>query len=165
MKRKRIVSMLLVATMAATLFAGCGNDSGKKGGTETGSAKEFDAFFAVPGTEINDDNEIQKIIEEKTGKSIEIKGAKENNLKNINVKFPLGTFTCVTGVSGSGKSTLVNQILTKILYKHVYDSKEKPGAYRQVKGLENIDKVVHISQNPIGRTPRFKSSNLYRSIR
>ena len=63
MKRKRIVSMLLVATMAATLFAGCG----KKGGTETGSAKEFDAFFAVPGTEINDDNEIQKIIEEKTG--------------------------------------------------------------------------------------------------
>lgn len=67
MRRKRIVSMLLVATMAATLFAGCGNDSGKKGGTETGSAKEFDAFFAVPGTEINDDNEIQKIIEEKTG--------------------------------------------------------------------------------------------------
>lgn len=59
--------MLLVATMAATLFAGCGNDSGKKGGTETGSAKEFDAFFAVPGSEINDDNEIQKIIEEKTG--------------------------------------------------------------------------------------------------
>ena len=67
MRRKKIVSMLLVATMAATLFAGCGNDSGKKGGTETGSAKEFDAFFAVPGSEINDDNEIQKIIEEKTG--------------------------------------------------------------------------------------------------
>ena len=89
-----------------------------------------------------------------TGKFIEIKGAKENNLKNINVKFPLGTFTCVTGVSGSGKSTLINQILTKILYNHVYDSKEKPGTYKQVKGLENIDKVVHISQNPIGRTPR-----------
>ena len=67
MRRKKFVSMLLVATMAATLFAGCGNDSGKKGGTETGSAKEFDAFFAVPGSEINDDNEIQKIIEEKTG--------------------------------------------------------------------------------------------------
>ena len=87
-------------------------------------------------------------------KYIEIKGAKENNLKNINVKFPLGVFTCVTGVSGSGKSTLINQILTKILYNHVYDSKEKPGAYKQVKGLENIDKIVHISQNPIGRTPR-----------
>ena len=88
------------------------------------------------------------------GKSIELKGCKENNLKDINVKFPLGTFTCVTGVSGSGKSTLVNQILTKILYKSVYNSKEKPGAYKSVKGIENIDKVVHISQNPIGRTPR-----------
>ena len=65
MRRKKFVSMLLVATMAATLFAGCGNDSGKKG--SSGGAKEFDAFFAVPGTEINDDNEIQKIIEEKTG--------------------------------------------------------------------------------------------------
>lgn len=75
-------------------------------------------------------------------------------MKNINVKFPLGTFTCVTGVSGSGKSTLINQILTRILYKHVYNSKEKPGAYKQIKGLENIDKIVHISQNPIGRTPR-----------
>ena len=98
--------------------------------------------------------EIPKTRRKGTGKYIEIKGAKENNLKNINVKFPLGTFTCVTGVSGSGKSTLVNQILTKILYKHVYDSKEKPGEYKQVKGLENIDKIVHISQNPIGRTPR-----------
>ncbi len=88
------------------------------------------------------------------GKYLELKGAKENNLKNINVKFPLGTFTCVTGVSGSGKSTLINQILTRILYKHVYNSKEKPGAYKQIKGLENIDKIVHISQNPIGRTPR-----------
>ena len=65
MRRKKFVSMLLVATMAATLFAGCGNDSGKKG--SSGGAKEFDAFFAVPGSEINDDNEIQKIIEEKTG--------------------------------------------------------------------------------------------------
>ena len=87
-------------------------------------------------------------------KYIEIKGAKENNLKNINVKFPLGTFTCVTGVSGSGKSTLVNQILTRILYQHVYNSKEKPGKYKSVKGLENIDKIVHISQSPIGRPPR-----------
>ena len=65
MRRKKIVSMLLVATMAATMFAGCGNDSGKKG--SSGGVKEFDAFFAVPGSEINDDNEIQKIIEEKTG--------------------------------------------------------------------------------------------------
>lgn len=87
-------------------------------------------------------------------KYLEIKGAKENNLKDINVKFPLGTFTCVTGVSGSGKSTLVNQILTRALYQHVYNSKEKPGKYKSIKGLENIDKIVHISQSPIGRTPR-----------
>ena len=98
--------------------------------------------------------EIPKKRRKGIGKHLELKGAKENNLKNINVKFPLGTFTCVTGVSGSGKSTLINQILTRILYKHVYNSKEKPGAYKQIKGLENIDKIVHISQNPIGRTPR-----------
>lgn len=98
--------------------------------------------------------EIPKKRRKGIGKYLELKGAKENNLKNINVKFPLGTFTCVTGVSGSGKSTLINQILTRILYKHVYNSKEKPGAYKQIKGLENIDKIVHISQNPIGRTPR-----------
>lgn len=89
-----------------------------------------------------------------TGKFLEVKGASENNLKNINVKFPLGTFTCVTGVSGSGKSTLVNQILTKVLHNNIYQTKEKPGKYKQIKGLENIDKIVHISQNPIGRTPR-----------
>ncbi len=88
------------------------------------------------------------------GKYIEIKGAKENNLKNLNVKFPLGTFTCVTGVSGSGKSTLVDQILYRLLFNSVYHGKEKPGAYKSVKGLEYVDKVVNISQAPIGRTPR-----------
>ena len=98
--------------------------------------------------------EIPKIRRKGTKKYLELKGAKENNLKDINVKFSLGTFTCVTGVSGSGKSTLVNQILTRILYNHVYSSKEKPGKYKSIKGLENIDKIVHISQSPIGRTPR-----------
>ena len=87
-------------------------------------------------------------------KYIEIKGAKENNLKNINVKFPLGTLTCVTGVSGSGKSTLVNEILYKYARNSLYKAKEKPGKYKEIIGLENIDKVVDISQNPIGRTPR-----------
>ena len=87
-------------------------------------------------------------------KYLEIKGAKENNLKNINVKFPLGKFICVTGVSGSGKSTLVNEILYKVVMNSVYKSKEKPGKHKSVKGLENIDKVVDISQAPIGRTPR-----------
>ena len=87
-------------------------------------------------------------------KYVEIKGAKENNLKNINVKFPLGKFICVTGVSGSGKSTLVNEILYRVVANNLYRSKEKPGKFRAVKGLENIDKVIDISQAPIGRTPR-----------
>ncbi len=88
------------------------------------------------------------------GKKLEIIGAKENNLKNINVKIPLNTFTCVTGVSGSGKSTLINEILYKAIAGNLYKFKEKPGRYKQIKGLENIDKVIDISQTPIGRTPR-----------
>ena len=87
-------------------------------------------------------------------KYLEIKGAKENNLKNINVKFPLGTFICVTGVSGSGKSSLVNEILYKALASNIYKSKLKPGSHKAIKGMENIDKVIDISQAPIGRTPR-----------
>lgn len=87
-------------------------------------------------------------------KFIEIKGASEHNLKNINVKFPLGTFICVTGVSGSGKSSLVNEILYKTVRNSVYKTKEKPGKHKQIKGIENIDKVIDISQAPIGRTPR-----------
>ncbi len=87
-------------------------------------------------------------------KFIEITGASENNLKNIDVKFPLSTFTCVTGVSGSGKSTLVNQILCNSAYNKVYNSKTKIGKHKKITGIENIDKVIEISQNPIGRTPR-----------
>ena len=85
---------------------------------------------------------------------IEIKGAKEHNLKNINVKFPLGKFVCVTGVSGSGKSTLVNDILYNALTKSVYKSKVIVGNCKDIKGLDKVDKVVHITQDPIGRTPR-----------
>jgi excinuclease ABC subunit A len=88
------------------------------------------------------------------GKWITIKGAQENNLKNINVKFPLGVFTCVTGVSGSGKSTLVNEILCHALQHSVYKSKVRIGKNKTITGLDNIDKVVEISQDPIGRTPR-----------
>ncbi len=87
-------------------------------------------------------------------KYLEVVGAKENNLKNIKVKFPLGKFICVTGVSGSGKSTLVNDILYKAVSNNLYKSKEKPGLYKTIKGLENIDKIIDISQTPIGRTPR-----------
>lgn len=88
------------------------------------------------------------------GTFLEIKGAKENNLKNLNIKFPLGSFNVVTGVSGSGKSTLVNEIIGKALKASIYHSKEKPGLHKAIKGLENIDKVIEVSQDPIGRTPR-----------
>ena len=87
-------------------------------------------------------------------KNIEVVGATENNLKNISVKFPLGKFICVTGVSGSGKSTLINEVLYKNISQQLNGSNEKPGKCKQVKGLENIDKIINIDQSPIGRTPR-----------
>ena len=98
--------------------------------------------------------EVPKTRRKGNGKSIKITGCRENNLKNINVEFPLGKFICVTGVSGSGKSTLVNEILGKTLMSTIYKSKEKPGEYKTIKGLEHIDKVINITQDPIGRTPR-----------
>ena len=88
------------------------------------------------------------------GKSIEVKGATEHNLKNISVKFPLGVFNCVTGVSGSGKSTLVNEILYKTITKQLNGSNEKPGKCKEVVGIDKIDKIINIDQSPIGRTPR-----------
>ena len=91
----------------------------------------------------------------KPGKNcIEIRGAKENNLQNINVKFPIGLFTVVTGVSGSGKSTLINEILYKGLANQLYRSYHKVGAHKEIRGLEHIDKIINIDQSPIGRTPR-----------
>jgi len=87
-------------------------------------------------------------------KCIEVKSAAENNLKNINVKFPLGVFTCVTGVSGSGKSTLVTEILLKALKRRLYQSRAKPGRHKTVIGTSQIDKVIEIDQSPIGKTPR-----------
>ena len=98
--------------------------------------------------------EVPKNRRKGNGKKIEIKGANENNLKEIDVKIPLGTFTCVTGVSGSGKSSLVMQILANACMAHVYKSKVKPGKHKKILGLNNLDKVVIITQNPIGRTPR-----------
>src|SRR5579884_2343110 len=89
-----------------------------------------------------------------TGKAIVLRGASEHNLQDLDVSFPIGLMTVVTGVSGSGKSTLVNEILYKALAKHLYRALDEPGAYKQIEGLEFIDKVIEIDQSPIGRTPR-----------
>ena len=90
----------------------------------------------------------------KLSKCIEIKAAAQNNLKKIDVKFPLGIFTCVTGVSGSGKSTLVSEIMLKALKRRLYHSREKPGLHKTILGTSQIDKVIEIDQSPIGKTPR-----------
>ena len=88
------------------------------------------------------------------GSSITIKGASQNNLKNIDIEIPLGIFVCITGVSGSGKSTLINEILHKKLAQHFYGSRDRPGSFEEIDGIDNLDKVVNIDQSPIGRTPR-----------
>ena len=98
--------------------------------------------------------EIPKTRREGNGKSLWIRGAKANNLKDIDVEFPLGTLTCVTGVSGSGKSSLINEILYNTLARDVNGARTRPGECRCVEGIENIDKVIDIDQSPIGRTPR-----------
>ncbi|MES5941329.1 MULTISPECIES: excinuclease ABC subunit UvrA [unclassified Bacillus cereus group] len=88
------------------------------------------------------------------GRKVEIVGAKENNLKNAKMSFPLGTFVAITGVSGSGKSTMINEVLYKSLAQKLYKAKAKPGTHKEIKGLEHLDKVIDIDQSPIGRTPR-----------
>ena len=98
--------------------------------------------------------EIPENTREGNGKFIEVVRASENNLKNINIKFPLGKFICVTGVSGSGKSTLINDILYKGIAAKVNRLRERPGKHKEIKGIENIDKIINIDQSPIGRTPR-----------
>ena len=99
--------------------------------------------------------EVPKERRKGNGKFLEVIGAEEHNLKNINVKIPLGKFVCVTGVSGSGKSSLVNEIIYKAVFKNIYPkSKIMPGKYKKIKGLDYIDKVIQITQDPIGRTPR-----------
>ncbi|GFD81099.1 UvrABC system protein A [Tenacibaculum sp. KUL118] len=98
--------------------------------------------------------EVPKKRREGNGKTILLKGASGNNLKNVSVEFPLGKMICVTGVSGSGKSTLINETLYPILNAHIYRAVKKPMPYKKIEGLEHIDKVIDIDQSPIGRTPR-----------
>ncbi len=145
--------------MAADYLVDIGPGAGDRGGNIMA--------FGTPGEVMNNPNsltgkylsgkekiEVPKTRRKGTGKYIEVLGASENNLKNIDVKFPLGTYTCVTGVSGSGKSSLVMKTLSQAAMKYVYKSKVTIGKHKEIKGLHNIDKIVEITQNPIGRTPR-----------
>ena len=111
---------------------------------------------SITGQYLSGKKEIQipEITREGNGNFIEIVKANENNLKNINVKFPLGKFTCITGVSGSGKSTLINDILYKGIASKINKLRDRPGQHKEIKGIENIDKIINIDQSPIGRTPR-----------
>lgn len=111
---------------------------------------------SITGQYLSGKKEIQipEITREGNGNFIEIVKANENNLKNINVKFPLCKFTCITGVSGSGKSTLINDILYKGIASKINKLRDRPGKHKEIKGIENIDKIINIDQSPIGRTPR-----------
>jgi excinuclease ABC subunit A len=97
---------------------------------------------------------LKKSKSDSDGNMVRLYGVTHNNLKNVDLEVPLGKFVCVTGVSGSGKSSLVNDVLYNALAKHFYDAKDAPGAYKELRGLEHIDKVINIDQSPIGRTPR-----------
>ncbi len=144
--------------LASDYLIDLGPGAGKVGGEVVGEG--------VPSTFLKDTTitarylaneakiEVPKQRRKGNGNTFELKGASGNNLKNVNVKFPLGCFIGVTGVSGSGKSTLINETLYPILRQHFYNSLKKPLAYKSVKGLEHIDKVIEIDQSPIGRTPR-----------
>ncbi|MDD4809130.1 MAG: excinuclease ABC subunit UvrA, partial [Bacilli bacterium] len=145
--------------LASDYLVDIGPYAGRNGGevVATGTPEEVMRNpNSVTGRYLSGADKIEVPLKRRIGnkKFIELKGASENNLKNLNVKFPLGTFTCITGVSGSGKSTLVNETLSKIIHNNLYRTKTKPGKYKSIKGIENIDKIVDISQSPIGRTPR-----------
>lgn len=125
------------------IAAGTPKQVEKKRNSLTGQYLSGKKYIAIP-------NERRK----GNGKKIVVKGASENNLKNIDVSFPLGEFIAVTGVSGSGKSTLVNMILKRALAQKLNHNSEKPGKYQKIEGVENIEKIIDIDQTPIGRTPR-----------
>ncbi len=145
--------------LAADYLVDVGPGAGENGGKiiAAGTPKEvMNNKNSLTGKYLNKTLKIEVPTTRRKGnkKYLEIIGAKEHNLKNINVKLPLGKFVCVTGVSGSGKSSLVNEILYKALMKEIYNSKLSIGEHKSIKGIKNIDKVVQISQDPIGRTPR-----------
>ncbi|MBR1416186.1 MAG: excinuclease ABC subunit UvrA [Bacilli bacterium] len=147
---------MMAADFLVDVGPGAGNEGGKivSYGTPKEVAKDNNS---LTGRYLSGKEKIEVPTKRRkgNGKFIEIIGAKEHNLKKIDVKIPLGKFVCVTGVSGSGKSSLVNEILYKSVFKNIYKkSRTVPGDVEKIKGLNNIDKVVQISQDPIGRTPR-----------
>ncbi len=144
--------------LAADYVIDLGPGAGKHGGmlVGEGTPSQFAKGHTLTADYLNNTRQIEvpKDRRKGNGDALELKGAAGNNLKEINVKIPLGTFTCVTGVSGSGKSTLINETLYPILRQHFYKSLKPPMAYKSIKGLDKLDKVIEIDQSPIGRTPR-----------
>ena len=144
--------------LASDYLIDLGPGAGKLGGdiVEEGLPKSFAKGKGVTAEYLNNRRQIEIPSERRkgTGKKLILKGATGNNLQNVTLEIPLGTLTCVTGVSGSGKSTLINSTLYHILRQHFYKSIKRPMAYKSIKGLEHIDKVIEIDQSPIGRTPR-----------
>ena len=144
---------------AADHIIDMGPRAGKRGGEiiATGTLQEImDCSQSITGQYLSRKKQIPLPTERRpgSGKELVIQGARENNLKNIDIRIPLGKFVCVTGVSGSGKSSLINEVLYKRLARFFYRAKERPGDCDVILGTENIDKVVNIDQSPIGRTPR-----------
>ena len=144
---------------AADWIVDIGPGAGEHGG-EIIASGPIDTILACEGSETGAYLSGRKCIDvpavrrKGNGNKITVKGAKENNLKNVTMSIPLATLTCITGVSGSGKSTLINEILLKRLARDLNRAKVKPGAHKEIVGMENLDKVIHIDQSPIGRTPR-----------
>lgn len=160
--------MILAADHVLDIGPGAGIHGGKV--IAQGTPKEILKFHTLTSDYINGVKEIPVPKERRkgNGKYLYLNNAQGNNLKDISVEFPLGKLICVTGVSGSGKSTLINETLYPILSKHFYRSEKKPLAYRSIRGLEHIDKVIDIDQSPIGRTPRSNPAtytNVFSDIR
>lgn len=147
--------------MASDYLLDLGPGAGVQGGEVVTAGKPEEFLLKKNAGSITSDYlagrrkiEVPDVRRKGNGDFLELKGASGNNLKNVSIKIPLGTFTCVTGVSGSGKSTLINETLYPILRQHFYNSIKRPMDYKSVKGLDYLDKVIDIDQSPIGRTPR-----------